>query len=139
MKCHQSFWEVKSLRQENVIKGIESIAYMVFALFATVLLPSIIFRFFYADQQLLEQPKILEYIPIAAFALGCGYFLYAMTGNFMRTRKISKLEKEMKDCDCSGCQTTDTEYQALEKMAKTTIAQAKKATPRKTKRSTKKS
>ena len=121
----KTIYQVKSLKQDNLTKAVEAVAVMVFSLFATVLLPSLIFRFFYADQTLLEQPKVLEYIPIAAFALGAGYFIFAMVGNFLRSRKVRQLETqleiEMMDCHSDGMM-----LKGMEKMASKKIAKSKK-------------
>ena len=118
-------FKIKSLKLTNVVKAIEAISVMIFAFFATALLPSLIFRFFFADANLLEQPKVFEYIPIAAFAIGTAYFLYAMIGNFIRSRKIRQLEAQL-EIETMSCGDT-TDLKKLEEMASKKVSQAKKA------------
>lgn len=124
---HHNFMRLKSLKQESLTKAVEAIAVMIFSLFTTVLLPSIIFRFFYADKQLLEQPKVLEYIPIAAFALGFGYFIYAMVGNIMRALKVRQLEAEMMASGENCCSDMDMGFKKVVKMAASKIAKSRKS------------
>lgn len=96
--------ELDQLRMVSIQRSIESISMFVLALFISAILPSLLFRYLYADAALTEQPKILEYIPVAAFVLGVGFFAFAMVGNIMREKKIKMLLKEVADmgCDC-GC------------------------------------
>jgi hypothetical protein len=102
-------FQISQLRQEKVIYALESIAVFIFSLFVSALLPQLLFRYVYADQQLTAEPKLLEYIPLAAFVLGAGFFIYAMIGNFMRMGKIRRLESELEsssmmgDLCCAGC------------------------------------
>ena len=119
-------FKIKTLKQESVIKTLESIAVFIFALFTTMLLPSILFKYLYQDQQLLEQPKLLEYIPIAAFAIGIGYFAYAMIGNVLRAMKIKQIEKDLMSGgdDCHGM---DMEMMKMHKMASAKVTKAKRS------------
>ncbi len=99
-------FQAQSLRAQNISKAVESIAVFVFALFMASVLPQLLFKYYYANMDLTEQPKLLEYIPVAAFVVGVGYFVYAMAGNFMRDAKAKKLEMQMMEmgCDCENCQ-----------------------------------
>src|SRR5258708_4276698 len=102
-------FEISQLRQQNVVKMIESIAVFVFALFVTAFLPQLLFKYFYANQQLTEQPALFDYIQVGSFLVGVVYFLYAAVGNIQRTMKLKKLEKVMMSDEmmggmcCSGC------------------------------------
>src|SRR5260221_499130 len=89
-------FEISQLRQQNVVKMIESIAVFVFALFVTAFLPQLLFKYFYANQQLTEQPALFDYIQVGSFLVGVLYFLYAAAGNYKRNMKIRKLEREMR-------------------------------------------
>lgn len=93
----------------KMLNAIEAIAVMVFSLFAIVLLPQLLIQYVYANQQLLEAPALLEYIPVAFFALGAGFFAYAVVANIMLWMKVRKWEAELEavgdDCcggDCCG-------------------------------------
>ncbi len=99
---HHQF-QAQQLRTQSVVKAVESIAVFVFALFTSALLPSLLFRYLYANQELTEQPKMLEYIPVAAFVVGVAYFVYAMVGNWARDGKARRLEQEAIECGCDDC------------------------------------
>lgn len=98
-------FQAQSLRAQNIAKAVESIAVFVFALFMASVLPQLLFKYYYANMDLTEQPKLLEYIPVAAFVVGVGYFVYAMAGNWLRDAKAKKLEMQMIEmgCDCENC------------------------------------
>src|SRR5260221_10270667 len=95
-------FEISQLRQQNVVKMIESIAVFVFALFVTAFFPQLLFKYFYANQQLTEQPAIFDYIQVGSFLLGALYFLYAAVGNYQLNMKIPKLTKEIQSNDMMG-------------------------------------
>ena len=130
-----TYFKINSLRQTSMVKAVEGIAVLVFSFFLTALLPSIIFRLFYAQADLLEQPKVFEYIPIITFALGTGYFLYVMTGNFLRSRKIRQLEAELNIETNSG--SGDSQLTKFETMASKKIASAKRMSKSKRSKSSK--
>jgi len=104
-----SKFEISQLRQQNMVKMVESIAVFVFALFVTAFLPQLLFKYFYANAQLTEQPALFDYIQVASFLVGVLYFFYAAVGNMQRNMKIRKLQKEMQSNDmmggacCSNC------------------------------------
>lgn len=124
MKCSQLQFDIDQLRKEKMIYAIESIAVFVFALFATVFLPQLLYKYFYANQKLLEEPKLLGYIPVAAFVIGMGYFAYAMITNLIRAVKIRRLEKELADCCNCGCGSADcTECSGTEMKEMTELAE----------------
>ena len=124
-------FKIKTLKQESVIKTLESITVFIFALFTTMLLPSILFKYLYQDQQLLEQPMLLEYIPIAAFAIGTGYFAYAMIGNIVRAMKIRRLEKELMSHDGNCYDDMGSEMMKMHK--KSPVRKSRKSTKKSTK------
>ncbi len=102
-------FELSQLRQKNMVVMIESIATFIACLFATAFLPQLLFKYFYATQQLTEEPAIFSYIQVGSFLVGALYFLYAVVGNFQRSMKARKLEKEiqsgvmMGDGCCDDC------------------------------------
>ncbi|HYD35491.1 MAG TPA: hypothetical protein VD999_05465 [Vitreimonas sp.] len=99
-------FKVEQLRQKSLLKTVESVAVFFFSIFVTAFLPNLLIRYVYANQQLFEQPKLLEYIPTVSFVLAVAYFLFAMIGNLLREMKAQKLEKEaesMVGCDCEDC------------------------------------
>lgn len=99
-------FKIQQLRMKNQTAMVSSIALIVFALFVSAILPSLLVRYVYAEQQLFEQPALLEYIPVASFLLGVGYFIYAVIANFMREKRAKYLEMEMEmmgdGADCCG-------------------------------------
>ncbi len=141
MKQSSLQFQISQMRQEKQIYTLESIAVFLFSLFLSAFLPQILFRYLYANQQLLEQPKLLEYIPVAAFLIGVGFFIFAMVGNIMRMMKIAKLEKELAqvsmmddgccggDCDCGPQGAHDHHEHMMADMAEPTWEETtKKAT-----------
>lgn len=111
-------FKISQLRHDKLIYAVESIAVFVLALFASAYLPNLLLRYFYDQATLTEIPPVLEYIPVAAFVVGVGFFLYAMLGNLARMGKIKKMEAELDaliathgdhccegNCDCAECNT----------------------------------
>jgi hypothetical protein len=98
-------FQINQLRQDKVIFAVESIAVFIFALFVSAFLPNLLLRYVYVEQNLTEIPPVLEYIPVIAFVVGVGYFLFAILGNLSRWNKIKQMEKELEtmtddDCNC---------------------------------------
>lgn len=134
---------IKQLQQASLIAMVESIAVFIFSLFIALFLPQLLLTYVYANQQLFEQPAIFTYIPVVAFGLGAGYFLLAVVGNFIRSKKVRALlkEEEMNDCcggDCGSCETNDTELKEMESMVDQMLAQAASAKKSSTKKATSK-
>jgi len=110
-------FKISQLRQDKVIFAIESIAVFIFALFTSAFLPNLLLRYFYDQASLTAVPPVLEYIPVAAFVVGVGFFLYTLIINMGRLKMIKKLEKELDEllathgdhccdgmCSCDDCQ-----------------------------------
>lgn len=110
-------FKISQLRQDKQLFAIESIAVFVFALFTSAFLPNLLLRYFYDQATLTEVPPVLEYIPVAAFVVGVGFFLFVLFTNMGRLNKIKKLEKELDDllathgdhccdgiCACDDCE-----------------------------------
>jgi len=100
-------FQVQQLRAMSLQRLIESLLVLLLALFISALLPSILIRYLYANQQLFEQPPLLDYIPLVAFVVGVGYFLFVAVTNLMREAKARGLERQAmvmseacNDCDC---------------------------------------
>ena len=102
MKHSSLQFEISKLQRARLNTTVETIAVVVLALFISAILPSLLVRYLYADQQLFEQPKLLEYIPVVAFVVGTGYAVYALILNFMRGMTISKLSKELAEVELLG-------------------------------------
>jgi hypothetical protein len=123
-KAKQLKFEIERLQRDRVLVAIESVAVVVFALFTSAILPSLLVRYVYAQQQLFEQPKLLEYIPVAAFAIGAGFGVYALVlsiRNALRTRKLLQELEEvslMDDMSCCGgnCGCGDENWKELEEL-----------------------
>ena len=97
--------KIKNLRSKNQTTMLTALTVLVASLFATAVLPTLLLRYVYAGE-LFERPVLLEYIPVASFVLGMGYFLVSVIGNAMRALRINQLEKQMKmendSCNCCG-------------------------------------
>lgn len=105
-------FQVNQLRLRSLVTLVEALLVSFVALIASAILPALLLRYVYAGQQLLAQPKVLEYLPLATFVVIVGYFLYAMVSGFMREMSARKLEKQLAatmmacGCDECGCDTT---------------------------------
>jgi hypothetical protein len=107
MKHSQLQFQISKLQHAKLNTTVEVIAVVVLALFVSAILPSLLVRYLYANQQLFEQPALLEYIPVIAFVIGAGYGVFAVIINTIRSRKIAQLSKELETemlfADMDGC------------------------------------
>jgi hypothetical protein len=101
-------FQIEQLRAHNLHKTLEALLVMLGALFVTALLPSLLIRYVYANQQLLEEPRALQVIPAISFAVGLGYALYVLITNFLRERKAAQLEAQMMHGDQKVTSTKST-------------------------------
>lgn len=102
-------FQIEQLRGKNTLKTLESIAVFMLALVVALFLPSLLARYVYAGQQLFEQPKSIEYIPVVSFVISVAFFIFTMIGNLIREMKARRLEQEAMTvwatCDDCGCAT----------------------------------
>ncbi len=103
-------FKISQLQKEKMTLDLELLAVLFAATFTSVFLPQLLFRYIYANQQLTAEPKLLEYIPLAAFVVGAVYFVYAVIANIQKSMQIKNLRKEMMDMSmmdggscCSDC------------------------------------
>lgn len=108
--------KISHLRQRSIVATLEAVLVLFGALLAIAILPSLLLRYFYDTSTLLESPKLLEYIPVAAFVLAAIYFFRALIGNMRREKQVSQLMTELENCDdgCCGSCCTDEENQENE-------------------------
>jgi hypothetical protein len=104
MMSYATQFEISQLRQQNVVKMVESLAVFVLCLFTTAFLPQLLYKYFYANAQLTAEPPIFGYISLGSFVVGVLYFLYCAFGNYLRSMKVRRLEKELlaMDDECCG-------------------------------------
>lgn len=88
-------FQIEQLRAINLQKTIEALLVMLGSLFVTALLPSLLIRYVYADQQLMAEPAALQVIPLVSFVIGLGYGLFVLITNILRERKAAHLESSM--------------------------------------------
>jgi hypothetical protein len=99
-------FHVTQLRTKNLTRTLETILAFLSALFITALLPSLLARYMYSEEQLMtSQPVLLEYIPVAAFVVAMLFLAFAVVGNFIREKLAKQLESELEmsgdDCGCN--------------------------------------
>lgn len=142
MKHSSLKFKIKGLRQDRLSTTADTIAVILVSLFVSALLPSLLVRYVYANQQLFEQPKALEIIPVVAFIISIGFAVYALVTNVLRSIKIAALTKELETAElmssedgcCGGgnasCGTdnwSDFEsFEELDKMVDEAITSSKK-------------
>jgi len=108
----------------------EGLFVVVSSLFVTALLPSLLIKYLYANAQLFEQPKLLEYIPVATFAISAAYIVFVIFGNITRGAKIRQAEAELAIANslvANDMGTTQEELAELEKIVDSALAKPKKA------------
>ncbi len=115
MNLHK--FQIQYLRQKNLQALMEALVVMIGALFVAILLPQVLVRFVYADQQLTAEPMLLQYIPVVALALGALQLVVTLVGNFFRERQMVKLEKTLvNEVNQSTGLVDDAELKELEKL-----------------------
>ena len=115
MNLHK--FQIQYLRQKNLQALMESLVVMIGAIFVAILLPQVLVRFLYANQQLVTEPMLLQYIPVVALALGVLQMLVTFVGNFIRERQLIKLERTLvTEANQSSSSIDESELKELEKM-----------------------
>lgn len=132
--------KIADMRHQSLQKVLESVLVYIGALYTTLLLPQLLLRYFYADQQLMAEPKALEMIPVIAFGFATLYMLFAVIGNISRGNKIKKMLAEMEamgdGCGCDDHDLDDMELAELEAMVETAMVEDTATPARKAKKST---
>jgi hypothetical protein len=138
-------FQVKQLRSQNMVTLMASLTLFVASLFTIALLPTLLIRYYYANQNLLAQPPLLDSIPLIGFVVAKVFFLYAVVMVIKREMKARKLEVQAMndDCDCNcghyhhdDMDVTDEEMAELESIVEKAMS-AKKSS-KKAKSSSKK-
>lgn len=135
--------QISTLHLKKAVVAIESIAVLVFSLYGTALLPQLLVQLMYGNQPTFVQPPVwLQYIPVAFFALGVSFFLYAVLTILGLARKSKKLEteleREMEQCTCVDlCESSD--LAEMLETAEKVVEEAEKKTKTKSKSASKKS
>lgn len=108
---HSKHFKIEQLRARNAQKVQEALLVLILALFVTAMLPSILVQFVFTSANPFEQPAVLQYIPVASFAVAIIYLAMVMIGNWSREKKAVALENElvMNDCGCEGCDCGDSQ------------------------------
>ncbi len=95
-------FKIQQLRAQNGVCMISTVAVYMASLFTIAVLPSLIIRYFYAEQQLFDQPQILDLVPVVAFAISTLYFLFGAGMSIARELSARKLEKTLATENCCG-------------------------------------
>jgi hypothetical protein len=133
-------FQVKSLRAENAQRVSESIMVSFIATLTMIVLPQLLMQYVYANAQLMEVPKVVEYTPVICYAVAAAYTIFAIVTNMIRTKKIKQLEQDLafaagSDSDMN-MGVNEAELKELEKMVDEAISSqpAKKSTKKVNKR-----
>lgn len=115
MNLHK--FQIQYLRQKNLQALMEALVVMIGAIFVAILLPQVLVRFIYANQQLTAEPLLLQYIPVVALVLGVIQLIATMLGNFLRERQMVKLERTLvNEVNQSAGAIDESELKELEKL-----------------------
>ncbi|MDH5532794.1 MAG: hypothetical protein OEX81_00005, partial [Candidatus Pacebacteria bacterium] len=107
-------FKIAELRQRSMLRTTEAIMVIFAAIISIAILPTLLLRYMYDTTQLLEQPKLLEYIPVVSVVIAAFYFIRALIGNMKREKEVSGLmmEMELMDDGCCGsgkCGSSDSD------------------------------
>ena len=120
------------LRIANIYMVLVSMLLFVAALFMTAILPSLLIRYLYAGgQNLLTEPKLLEYIPLVSFSIATVYFVYVVVAITLNEMKIKRMVANGESHRNMEVDTELTESELMELEAIVDEAIAEKAKPRK--------
>lgn len=115
MNLHK--FQIQYLRQKNLQALMEALVVMIGAIFVAILLPQVLVRFIYANQQLTAEPMLLQYIPVVALVLGVLQLVVTLLGNFLRERQMVKLERTLvNEVNQSAGAIDESELKELEKL-----------------------
>ncbi|MBP9781727.1 hypothetical protein KBC89_03660 [Candidatus Woesebacteria bacterium] len=115
MNLHK--FQIQYLRQKNLQALMEALVVMIGAIFVAILLPQVLVRFIYANQQLTAEPMLLQYIPVVALVLGVLQLVVTLLGNFLRERQMVKLERTLvNEVNQSTGAIDESELKELEKL-----------------------
>ncbi len=89
------YFELKDLRAQNTQKVLEAILAVLTSLFVIALLPSLLYTYVYSQAQLLEQPVLLELLPVVTFAFAVLYVIYVIIGNIRRANQMKALKLQI--------------------------------------------
>ena len=103
MKTHALQAQMSHTQHQQMLRVMESILVFVFCLFVSIMLPTLLVRYLYSADQLFAQPKLLEYLPVASFAIGVGYFVYVILMNLLANRQIRRMASQLQDDNCADC------------------------------------
>lgn len=123
------YQQIAQLRNKNMLAIQESILVLLTAVFIALLLPQVLIRFVYANQNLLEEPMALQYLSPILLAVGLLQVVFTFIGNFKRTRQIATLEQELASSETNRLQIDETEIQELEKIIEQSLSSKSKKTP----------
>ncbi len=132
MYSSQQF-KIQQLRLDKMILGIETIAVFILAVMVTIFLPSILYTYAYADQQLTAEPPVMQYIPVASFGVAVLFFAYATLKSIGKMRQIAKLEREMEGSSLSSSSydTSASRSTLMADASETTVARTTRRAPAK--------
>lgn len=127
-------FQIQNLRATNTQRVMESIMVTFIATLTMIVLPQLLMQYVYANAQLLEVPKTVEYTPVACYLIALAYIIYAVVTNMGRAKKIKQLEQDLafsagSDMDMDSG-VDEAELKELEKMVDEAISsQSTKRTP----------
>lgn len=85
---------ISSLYFEILILITELIAIIIFSFMAMAVLPSVLIQTVYRNQQLLQAPAVIQYIPFFFFALATGFFVYVVLRVMQKWQQVTQLRNQ---------------------------------------------
>ena len=137
-------FQIQNLRAMNSQRVMEAIMVTFIATITMIVLPQLLMQYVYANAQLLEVPKTVEYTPFVCYIVAAVYVIFTVVTNMGRAKKIKQLEQDL--AFSAGSDTDmdmgvdEAELKELEKMVDEAISSqgnkkpvARKAAPKKRK------
>lgn len=86
---------IDQMRKEKMVYGIDSLAVSLIMVLTAVFLPELLYRVVFANPESSLDPNVLNNVAPVAYGIAVAYFVFAMVGNFLRCKKIERLEKDL--------------------------------------------
>lgn len=134
-------YELQKEQMARVVAALEGMFVSVFAVITALLLPQLIFQLLLSQGATnLNNATWISYIPTISYIVAAVYFLMAMVGNYLRSRRVREMSKDLELMNYTSTTDVEIESEALaaalaesqeEKSKKKTSSTSKKKSSRK--------
>lgn len=140
MQMNNLQFEIQNEQHNRLVAAVEAFLISFFAIITALLLPQLLFQFLIQNPNFNPaQSALLTNLPAIAYGVATFFVLYALMGNFLRTRRLRQLKQDLElmqfAFDEEGFEDSNALAQALaeaEKEAELVKAEEKKTTRKST-------